>query len=254
VVSGVIRGPGLDLRLAEVVAVGPRGDRRSVPVSAGGRFVLPWSGPVEISVHHPHAIAPRAFVLTTRPHDEFTLHLLPRNRARAILVPRVRPAQAGGTEPRVRLLPAAAGRAPVTLDVFLADGGGLMFGGFLPGRYTLVFDLPGLAPLTLRDVVFADGTNDLGGLAVQRGTALRIRILGREGETLPELAITARALQEPRHQRSLRTDGTDAAVLRGLGAGGFQVTAWERHTGLKVWSQRIEADGTNDLRLEIDLR
>jgi RNA polymerase sigma-70 factor (ECF subfamily) len=253
VVRGFVTGPGLDLRLAEVVAVDPRGNRRHAPVSPDGTFVLPWTGAVEVSARHPQASAPTMSLALSEPRDDVKLRLRSRHRASARLSPGADPPHPGGTEPRVRLFAATDGQAPLTLDLSLEDGR-VRFDGFRPGRYTLWFDLPGVVPLTLRDVVLADGVTDLGTLAVQPGTALHFRILGREGETLPEFTIAARALGAPRYRRSVHTGGRDQVALAGLGAGGFQVTAWERHTGLKVWSRRADADGTNDLRLQIDLR
>ncbi|MHC4490946.1 MAG: hypothetical protein ACYTDU_04920, partial [Planctomycetota bacterium] len=255
VVSGLVVGPGLDLRLAEVVAVGPSGDRRRVPVSPAGTFVIPWFGPkiLEVSANHPQAAAPTPALSLTGPRGDVLFRLRSRHRASARLVPGAGPLHPGGTEPRVRLVPAVEGQAPLTLDVSLEDGR-VRFDGFRPGRYTLWFDLPGALPLTLRDVVLADGVTDLGTLSPEPGTALRFRILGRRGETVPELTIAARALAAPRYRRSLRTGGADHAVLTGLRAGGFLVSAWERHAGLRVWSRRVDADGTNDVRLEIDLR
>jgi len=220
-ISGFVTGPGLDLRLAEVVAVGPRGDRRRAPVSPDGTFVLPWSGSgvLEVSARHPQASAPTPALALSGPRDDVILRLRSRHRASARLVPGADLPHPGGAEPRVRLFAAAEGQAPLTLDVSL-ENGRVRFDGFRPGRYTLWFDLPGVTPLTLRDVVLADGVTDLGTLAVQPGTALRFRILGREGEILPELAIAARALLAPRYRRSLHTGGADQAALAGLGAGG----------------------------------
>jgi hypothetical protein len=254
VVSGFVTGRGLDLRRAEVVAVGPRAERRSVPVSPTGTFTLPWTGPgtVELTARHPQAAGPSPAVVLTGPSDDVVLRLRSRHRALARLL-RAGPARPGGEEPRVRLVPAAEGEAPLTLDVELEDGR-VRFWGYPPGRYALWFDLPGVAPLWLRDVVLADGVTDLGMLAVRPGTALRVRVVGREGETLPDLTIAARALSSPHYRRSRHTGGADTTVLTGLGAGRFQVTAWERYTGLRVGSRRIDADGTNDVRLEIDLR
>ena len=71
---------------------------------------------------------------------------------------------------------------------------------------------------------------------------------------IPELTIAAQAIESPQYQRSMRTGGNGAALLRGLGPGRFQMTAWDRYTGLKVWSALVEADGSNDQTLEIDLR
>jgi hypothetical protein len=225
-----------------------------VPVAADGTFVLPWFGPdvLAVSAHHPQAAAPSPALSLTAPRRDVSLRLRSRHRATARLVPGVAPA-AGGTEPRVRLLPVAAGQAPVLLDVSLADGRA-RFDGFRPGRYTLRFDLPGVVPLTLRDVVLADGVTDLGTLNVDAGTALRFRILARQGATVPELTIVARSLAAPRYRRSRRTGGAEEAVVAGLSAGAFQVGAWESHTGLRVWSRRVDVDGTNDVRLEVDLR
>ncbi|MHC4971314.1 MAG: RNA polymerase sigma factor [Planctomycetota bacterium] len=254
VVAGRVTAEGLDLRLAEVVGVSASGDRLRVPVARDGTFVLPWPGParLEVSAHHPQASAPGPALSLSAPRRDVVLRLRSRHRATARLVPGAAPA-AGGTEPRVRLIPAAEGQTPYGLDVSLAEGR-LRFDGFRPGRYTLRFDLPGVVPLTLRDVVLADGVTDLGTLNVDPGTALRFRILGREGETVPELTIVARALAAPRYQRSRRTGDAETAVVSGLRAGTFLVSAWERHTGLKVWSRRIDADGTNDVQVEIDLR
>lgn len=255
VVAGVVLAPGLDPRLAEVIGVGPGGERRRAPVAADGTFVLPWLGPavLEVSARHPQAAGPGPALVLTEPRGDVVLHLQSRHRATASLVPGAGPPRPGATEPRVRLFPAAQGQAPYRLDVRLAEDR-LRFDGFRPGRYTLRFDLPGCVPLTLSDVVLRDGVTDLGPLHLDRGSTLRFHILGRQGETVPELSIVARALATPAYRRSVRTGGAGEAVVAGLGAGAFQVGAWERYTGLRIWSRRVDVDGTNDVRLEIDLR
>ena len=83
---------------------------------------------------------------------------------------------------------------------------------------------------------------------------MHLRVLGRPDEVPPELIVSAQAVRATRYQRSTRTDGAEGVLLTGLGAGRFRLTAWDRFTGLSVWSRFLDADGSNDVSLTIDLR
>jgi hypothetical protein len=132
-------------------------------------------------------------------------------------------------------------------------GRALQFRSLAPGRWSLTVDLPGFAPATVAEVDLGAGDNDLGPLALPRGATLRFHVLPRLGNLAPELVVAAQALDEPRYQRSVRTSGAARFELPGLGEGRFRVTAWNRYTGLRLWSGEVVSDGSGDREITIAL-
>ncbi len=242
---------GLDLAAAHVIVTSPNGvredrsrERQLVRVGSDGSFSFDWEDrPIRIAVRHPYAAPGHAVTLTT-PRDDLVLELVP-HRARIRLDPAPSPPVEYETAPRVRL--PGAGR---TFDAVL-EGGVLRFAGFEPGRATVLIDVAGFAPAQLRDIDLRPGETDLGTLALRRGSRLRVRVIGRAGEPLPSLIVSA---QGPGYQRSLHTGGRAAATLEGLGRGRFRVTAWESPGGFRVFRTTIESDGESRHDVEIDLR
>jgi hypothetical protein len=202
-----------------------------------------------VRARHPGAEAGPP-VLLVEPRRDLVLDPAPRHRASLRVLPAPEPVRDGQTEPSVVLGgPGGLARAGAALA-----GDRLSFAGFEPGRYDLWVDVAGFAPRLLHGVRLGEGTSDLGTVELGRGSALQIRVLGRDREALPALTIAAQAEAAPRYQRSLRTDGGERALLAGLGEGTFRVTAWDRLTGQALWSARLAADGVHDLEVEIDLR
>ncbi|NJN14103.1 MAG: hypothetical protein HC813_00060 [Planctomycetes bacterium] len=134
------------------------------------------------------------------------------------------------------------------------DAEGLLLTGHRPGRYDLWIDLPGFAPLTLPDQPLDNLEEDLGLLALSRGSSLRVRLLLRGGLLPPELIVSAQAETTPRYQRSLRMAAQEEALLPGLGAGRFRVTVWNRFTGQRLTSSLLAVDGIHDATLDVNLR
>ncbi|MDH3590767.1 MAG: hypothetical protein OER88_02745, partial [Planctomycetota bacterium] len=126
----------------------------------------------------------------------------------------------------------------------------LFVGGFAETTAALWIDMSGFAPVTVQGL--REGF--CGTLPLRRGTTLRFRLATRASELIPELRILARSLGDRSYHRTVLTDGSTTVALPGLGSGRFRVTAWNRYTGTPVWSDTIEVDGTNDHRIEIDLR
>jgi len=248
-VRGRVAGAhGLDPGDAVVVVVPHEGgEGRRVPVSRDGEFRFPWTDgePVRVSVRHPHA-APGKEVTLTGPRGDLALALEP-HRARFRLDPKPGPLAVYETAPRVRVAWDGGAR---TLDAALQDGA-LSFSGFPPGRADLWIDVAGFAPAVLLGVELRPGETDLGTLRLHRGGRVRLRVIGRAGEPLPSLIVSA---QGDRYQRSLHTRGAEIATLAGLGRGSFRITAWESPGGFPVFRASIRSDGESTYDLEIDLR
>jgi len=218
-----------------------------IPVAADGEFVVPWpdAGGVELVVEPEGDAAQRTFVAD--PGEPVRIALAPVASGRFELAAPVVP---GATRPRV-VGRDAEGRE-VAVEAEVVDRV-LRFGRFAPGRWNLTVDLPGFAPAHVAEVELAAGENDLGPLPLPRGATLRFHVRTRAGNLAPELTVAAQALDEPRYQRSAQTTGEARFDLPGLGEGRFRVTAWNRYTGLRLWSDEIASDGSGDREITIAL-
>jgi hypothetical protein len=246
-VGGVALLDGFDPASAVVVAVDASGRELHARPTADGAFRFAWRGEsMRLFLRHPDADAAGPVVEVTHPDDRVLLRLPAPVRVRVQLEPRPLPPRAGETSPRIRFLDDDA--------TAVLDGDVLRFDRRAPGTDDLWIDIAGFAPLRVGDVALHRGDNDLGAVSLPRGSAVRIRVLRRDGEVAPELVVAAIPAAGFAYQRSLRTAGRTAATLTGLGAGTFQVRAWERFTGVSVWSATLDLDGTNDRDVEIDLR
>ena len=82
------------------------------------------------------------------------------------------------------------------------------------------------------------------------GATLRVLLRAESG-----LAVTvaAQALDQPSYQRAVRLDRGSSAALRGLGAGRFRVTVWDRFTGLRLHSEEVVSAGRGEIAVTIPL-
>jgi RNA polymerase sigma factor (sigma-70 family) len=241
----------IDLRRADLIAIAESGEARRVEVARDGSFAVPWFGKGILELRATHPRLPGARLSLAQPREEpVVLRLSPTHIAFLQLDEPPEPLIPGQTSPRVLLSPEKG--SPLALEVTVT-GDVLRFAGFRAGAYRIWLDLPGYAPYTIEHVVLREGTNDLGAIALRRGSSLRIRILGGEEGDLPELTISAQALDDPRYQRSVRAAGVPQALLPGLGAGNFQVTAWERDSNARIWSRRLHLDGHTDHSVSVQL-
>ncbi|MHC4953881.1 MAG: hypothetical protein ACYTGZ_08320, partial [Planctomycetota bacterium] len=226
----------------------------TIRVDPDGRFRLPWpaAGGVELRATHPDLPAAgevRTFAVTAS--DAIRVPLAPIARVRCDLDASVPTPASGSTTPRV--IATDENGSVVVVDAQVA-GGELRFAGLAPGTWALRFDLPGRAPAAREGVVLTAGDNDLGPLALPRGSTLRFRVSMPAGALAPELVVSAQAVATPRYQRSLRTKGEPEFALPGLGAGRFRVTAWDRYTGLRVFSGSVACDGVADREITVSMR
>ena len=237
-VTGRIVAPlGFDFDSTPLVAL-PGG---IVAVGSDGSFSLPWVGPVDLQVAGQRIVVADS-ALPVR------IDLLPIARVRCELP---HAPTSGGTAPRV-VATDAEGRSFV-VEAHAVDGQ-FRFEGLAPGRWTLFFDLPGYAPAVRGDVLLEAGDNDLEKLALTRGSSLRLRVETRTGALPPALVVSAQAEAAPRYQRSISTQGEATFELAGLGAGRFRVTAWDRYTGLRVFTTSVECDGGSAREIAIPIR
>jgi len=239
-VAGRIVAPlGFDFESISLVAT-PGGN---VTVRSDGSFTLPWPGPGPVELQ----VAGHRLVVSD-PALPVRVYLLPIARVRCGLS--FAPAS-DGTAPRVVATDTAGRSFAVEARV---SAGSLRFEGLAPGRWTLFFDLPGRAPTVRSDVLLEAGDNDLGMLALSRGSSLRLRVETRTGALPPALVVSAQAQAAPRYQRSISTQGEATFELAGLGAGRFRVTAWDRYTGLRVFTTSVECDGGSVREIAIPIR
>ena len=132
-------------------------------------------------------------------------------------------------------------------------------GGFAPGTYDLLFDVPGYVPFKVESVKIEDGDNPLTLPTPDRGTTIRIRLLVEEGQSPPRIFASAHHQGEPRYVRYLNSRGEAEVLLSGLGTGRYKVQAFPmRDMGRPKRSvaidEEIEVDGKSDLTFELDFR
>ena len=107
-------------------------------------------------------------------------------------------------------------------------GGRVLFGGYVPGRYSLWID-PGdsLAPVILPDVELGEGETVLGDVDYSEGAQLRINVKVAPGASAPRIHPVARSMADfngmPLYMRQLNSSGESEVVLSGLGRGRFSV-------------------------------
>ena len=245
----VVAPLGVDLERTHLVA-SPGG---VVAVEHDGSFRLPWpdAGPVELEAVYPGVTRAPVRAIARTLDAPLLLELAPSASAHCELAAGPHVQSRGGTAPGI-VATDADGRA-IRVDARV-EGRVLRFEGLAPGRWTLLFDLPGCAPAKLQDVVLGAGDNDLGTLTLPRGTEIRFRVETRTGALPPALVVAAQAEDAPRYQRSIRTQGEAMFALPGLGAGRFRVTAWDRYTGLRVFTTVIECDGASPREIAIPIR
>jgi len=219
----VVAHVGLD-RAATRLEAFPGGP---IDVRADGGFGFPWPGPCDLVAHLADLPAVRTAI--REPRADVELQLSP------VAVLRLRPDRPG-TRGRV------VARDPQGGVVSIEASDALRFAGFAPGRYDLWIDLDGCVPQERSDVLLAEGETALD-LECDPGATLRVIVPGE----VP-VSASVQSLDAPRYRR------TGATEVTGLGAGRFQVTVWNRFTGLLLHSGEIVSGGHGEIPLVIDLR
>ncbi|MCA9315010.1 MAG: carboxypeptidase regulatory-like domain-containing protein [Planctomycetes bacterium] len=137
------------------------------------------------------------------------------------------------------------------LALLSSTGDSFVFGGYEPGTWTLWADVPGFAPVVLRDVVLGAKSGELGPATPPAGATLELHVHVAEGQSPPRFSLWARRLDDPSYSR--RLDGSATVLrLRGLGAGRFELTGMAYGGSVAPIKQTIEVDGTNTVVVEVD--
>jgi hypothetical protein len=132
----------------------------------------------------------------------------------------------------------------------------VQFGGYEPGTYTLWID-PGklFAPLLMRGVELGLGATDLGTIEVSRGSSLEVRVTLSPGHDPRALFFRARRESWPAYQREASFSSGSDGILRGLGAGSWNVSVMPSHDITRPMHETlVEVDGVHDQVLDVDLR
>lgn len=139
------------------------------------------------------------------------------------------------------------------LGLLSSTGDSFVFGGYEPGTWTLWADVPGFAPVVLRDVALGAKSGELGPVTPPAGATLELRVHVAEGQSPPRFSLWARRLDDPSYSR--RLDGSATVLsLTGLGAGQFELTGLAYGGSVEPIKQTIEVDGTNTVVLEVDAK
>ena len=146
---------------------------------------------------------------------------------------------------------------PVAAIVPAVEDGALRFGALPPDRCTLWIDAAPWAPLVLRDVAVGAEDLDLGTRTFSRGSAVRVKLLLREGQDAPRLSVWASPAEGRSYSRGLRSSGEKECVLRGLGAGRATVTLRvAMDDACRRTPRTVDVDGaeTTETVIELHLR
>lgn len=129
--------------------------------------------------------------------------------------------------------------------------------GFVPGTYTLWFDMPESVPVVRKDMELAEDI-DLGDLPMEPGSTLKIRVQVREPFVPPRIHVWANRLDEPRYSRGLNSGGEEWVVVPGLAAGKYTLTGGvTMQMGMgpgRMLNEEIMVDGASDVERTLDLR
>ena len=262
---------GFDANLARVIVEGlvpgaapervrGRPFNISAPVAGSGRFRLSveTGRTVRLRATHPllrpDPTAPS--VAVDAPAHSVVLRLIVGGTGRLELDPDPRIDPVAFRQPRVLYFDGTPSATdPIAESRLVSRDSHHELGGVEPGRYTLWLDVPGFAPVTLRDVVLGKEAIDLGRVELRRGSGVRVNVLVDDGEAVPRVNVSATALDGPRYTRWF--DGSRDIVLRGLGPGRFRVTARPTMGAERGGvSEIVTVDGSNTTEVEVvlDLR
>jgi hypothetical protein len=143
--------------------------------------------------------------------------------------------------------------APTTTTTAVIDGKTARFGSFIPGRWTVMIDLPVCAPVVLADVDLGPAETDLGTVALSNGTSLTFEVKVPEGQSAPRIHVVAVKLDaQPTYSRQGEVGAKGR--IPGLGAGRFRVTASPVMGGGLLLDKEIDVDGTTDVPFTLETK
>jgi len=150
---------------------------------------------------------------------------------------------------------APGGTKPIAVcEPMAAKSGGFRFGGLGHGRYTLLFHVPGRAPLTLEDVAIDGNTVSLGVIRAGNSAQLQVGFVAEPGRKVPRINIRAVSLSKPRYVREVPGDGRRSSMVQGLGAGLFSVSFTDEKGRPVAACQKVKVGAGQSVNVSVDLR
>jgi hypothetical protein len=160
----------------------------------------------------------------------------------------------GATHGRVLLFTGEPDGSPRFTSRLVVEGGAARFGGFAPGRWTAWIDVPGFAPVVLREITLGEEPTDLGTVRLQRGSTLRFRLQVPEGQVAPPVYVAVWGKTEPLYARYVTSSGESEVVVPGFGPGAFDLRVSRTNGGATLLQDMVTLDGSRDREWTLDLR
>lgn len=208
-----------------------------------GTFAIRWldAPPAALAVRHPILRgAPDMMPIEgPGPHADCRFRLVPG--PTATFRPRLDLPPEFAVHGRIRalLFPGDPSGDPVSEHEARWTDGVATFGGFRPGKWTVVLDppslleierdgtwvhrLPSRVPAVLPGVTLGEAVSDLGEVAFEEGLEVRIRIDGPVEDPPPTLLAEVEALDAPRYRRAASNRGLRGIPVSGLRPGRVRV-------------------------------
>jgi hypothetical protein len=228
-------------------------------VDGSFRVRVPGDRPVQVVPWHPVLVpaAEGGIAEVTEPRDDLVLRLVQGALATIRFSPAPEKPPWLASPPRVLLYRGEPEGEPEATLHGVLDGDRLSFGGFPAGSWTVWIDmLTAHAPAVLRDAKLGAGDADLGGATLSEGSRVRVKVLVKEGTSVPRISVYAMREDAPKYGRQTSSNGEETAVLPGLGRGRFRIVATSMMgtAGKQGLNEIHEVDGVHDLELTLDLR
>jgi hypothetical protein len=190
-----------------------------------GTFRVRVPGDRDVTIRVTHPLLVPAVVVAREPRTGLDVRLVRGATATVAIDADVNASAAFRDSGRVLLYRGASDGEPAFEGRLHRDGRTVSFGGFEPGTWTVFLDVAPHAPIVLNDRRLGAGATDLGVVTVVEGARIRVKVLVKDGQHAPRISLTAARRGKPGYMRYLNSNGETEAVLSGLGAGTFEVTA-----------------------------
>src|SRR5262249_28656178 len=147
----------------------------------------------------------------------------------------------------------AGGREIRKCTAFLHDGA-MRFVAPEPATYALWLDPGSARAPVVRKETLAGLDADLGEVEFGPGSTLHAVMHARPGASVPRIYLFVVALDGPKYDRQMNSNGESEAIVTGLGAGRFEVSVGSIMDSAVLYHGTIEVDGVNDATIPIDLK